>query len=241
MKTPRVVDREQWLEARKRLLAKEKELTHYRDALAEQRRELPWTRVKEDYLFEGPSGAERLSNLFGSHSQLVVYHFMLGPGWKEGCPSCSLLADHLDGAAIHLSARNVALVFVSRAPYSEIAAFQRRMGWRFRWVSSYTNTFNRDYDVSFTKEEITSGQVNYNYSDDSGGFPSEEAPGMSAFIKNDRGELFHTYSSYARGLEPLLGVYGILDLVPYGRDEDELPWPMAWVRHHDRYSQVSST
>jgi predicted dithiol-disulfide oxidoreductase (DUF899 family) len=233
MKQQKIVSAEEWTAARKQLLAKEKELTRQQDALAEERRALPWVRVEKNYVFEGPSGKQTLSDLFDGRSQLVVYHFMLGPGWKEGCPSCSILADHLDGSTVHLAARDVTLSVVSRAPYAEIAPFKQRMGWRFPWVSSHGSDFNRDYHVSFSKEEVATGSFYYNFG--MSGFPSEEAPGISVFTKDESGTIFHTYSSYARGGEPIIAAYALLDMVPKGRDEAGLPWPMAWVRHHDKY------
>jgi predicted dithiol-disulfide oxidoreductase (DUF899 family) len=225
------VSQSEWLKARKALLAKEKDFTKARDALSKQRRELPWVKVEKNYIFDGPKGKETLADLFGGRNQLIVYHFMLGPGWIQGCPSCSLLADHFDGAAIHLAQRDVTLVVVSRAPLAEIEAYKNRMGWKFKWVSSYGSDFNRDFHVSFTKEEMA-GDVEYNYA--KGKFPSEEAPGLSTFIR-DNGAVFHTYSAYARGLDILIGAYNFLDLAPKGRDEDALPWSMAWVRRHDEY------
>ena len=233
MKQPTIVSPEQWLAARTQLLEKEKEFTRQRDQLAALRRALPWVRVEKTHVFEGPSGKETLAELFGGKSQLIIYHFMLGPGWQEGCPSCSLLCDHLDGSVVHMAARDVALAVVSRAPYAEIATFQRRMGWRLHWVSSHGDDFNRDYHVSFSREEVAAGTTYYNYGNNA--FRSEEAPGMSVFAKDESGALFHTYSSYARGGEPLIGAYHLLDMVPKGRDEEGLPWPMAWVRHHDKY------
>jgi predicted dithiol-disulfide oxidoreductase (DUF899 family) len=238
MNPPKIASRDEWLAARQELLAKEKHLTRLRDDLAAERRTLPWVPVEKAYAFDGPSGKRTLSDLFAGRSQLVVYHFMLGPGWKEGCPSCSLLSDHLDGAVVHLAARDVALAVVSRAPYAEIAPFKARMGWRFPWVSSFESDFNRDYHVSFSKEEVATGEVYYNYG--MNGFPSEEAPGISVFAKDASGAVFHTYSSYARGGEPFIGAYHFLDMVPKGRDEAGLPWPMAWVRHHDRYGATSA-
>jgi predicted dithiol-disulfide oxidoreductase (DUF899 family) len=235
MKEPKIASAEEWLTARKQLLAKEKQFTRLHDELAEERRALPWVRVEKAYVFDGPAGKQTLVDLFAGRSQLIVYHFMLGPGWKEGCPSCSLLSDSLDGSLVHLAARDVALAVVSRAPYAEIAAFQRRMGWRFHWVSSHQSDFNRDYHVSFSKEEVAAGNTYYNYGINA--FRSEEAPGISVFTRNASGELFHTYSAYARGCEPAVGVYTFLDLAPNGRDEGGLPWPMAWVRHHDRYEK----
>jgi predicted dithiol-disulfide oxidoreductase (DUF899 family) len=230
----KIVSKEEWLEARKAFLTKEKEFTHQRDELSRQRRELPWTKVEKNYLFDGPAGKETLADLFDGRNQLIAYHFMFGPGWKEGCPSCSFLSDQIDGSVVHLAHRNVTLLAVSRAPLSEIDAFKKRMGWRFKWVSSYGNDFNRDYNVSFTSDEMASGKVYYNYQQRE--FPSEEAPGVSVFYKGASGNIFHTYSAYARGLDILVGPYNYLDLAPKGRDEDELPWTMAWVRHHDKYA-----
>ncbi|QOV90071.1 DUF899 domain-containing protein [Humisphaera borealis] len=234
MTTRPIVSKSQWTEARIALLAKEKELTRQRDELARQRRELPWVKVDQNYVFDGPDGKVALGHLFGDRSQLIVYHFMFGPDWAEGCPSCSYVCDHLDGTLSHLAARDVSLVAVSRAPVSKIAAFKKRMGWRFPWVSSHDNAFNYDFHVSFTPEERAKGGVYYNYG--TAPFPSEEAPGASVFYKDPgTGEIFHTYSAFSRGLDALLGTYVLLDLTPKGRDEDHLPFSMQWVRHHDRY------
>jgi predicted dithiol-disulfide oxidoreductase (DUF899 family) len=230
---PKVVPPAEWLAARKELLKKEKEFTRLRDELSRQRRELPWEKVEKAYVFDGPKGKETLADLFGGRSQLAVYHFMFGPGWKEGCPSCSFISDHIDPSVVHLAARDMRLVVVSRAPLAEIQAFQKRMGWRFHWVSSYGSDFNFDYHVSATKEEIANGDVYYNYAMQK--FPSEERPGTSVFYKDQAGNVFHTYSSYGRGLDILIGAYNWLDLVPKGRDEEGLPHGMAWVRHHDKY------
>ena len=232
MQPHRTVSQEEWLVARQAHLAKEKELTRMRDQLSSERRELPWVKVEKRYVFDGADGQETLAELFGGRSQLLVYHFMLGPGWEQGCPSCSYLADHIDGANLHLPHRDVTLLAVSRAPLPEIEAFKERMGWRFKWVSSYGTDFNRDFHVSFTPEELANGKVDYNY-DLVEGF--DELPGLSAFYKDDNGAVFHTYSAYARGLDLLIGAYSYLDLAPKGRDEAALPWTMAWVRHHDRY------
>ncbi|MGA8215164.1 MAG: thioredoxin family protein [Candidatus Sulfotelmatobacter sp.] len=230
-----VVSPGEWIASRKELLRKEKEFTKLRDELSRRRRELPWEKVEKGYVFDGPNGKVTLAELFGGKSQLIVYHFMFGPGWEAGCPSCSFLADHFDGSLVHLANRDVTLAVISRAPMSQIEAFKKRMGWRFKWVSSFGNDFNRDYHVSFTKEEMAKGKVNYNY--DMVEFPSEEGPGASVFYKNDAGEIFHTYSSYTRGLDILVGTYNFLDLAPKGRDEDGLAFSMAWVRHHDRYTE----
>jgi len=233
VQNPKVVSPAEWLKARRELLAKEKEFTRLRDQISRQRRELPWEHVEKSYQFEGARGKLTLSDLFGTHSQLVIYHFMLGPGWKEGCPSCSYLADHFDGATIHLANRDVTLAAVSHAPYAEIAAFRQRMGWRFPWYSSFTSDFNYDYQVSQTPQERGKDLVYYNY--DMVEFPAEERPGLSVFFKDASGEIFHTYSTYARGLDILVGTYNFLDFVPKGRDEDHLKFSMSWVRHHDKY------
>lgn len=232
---PKAVSHEQWLAARKDLLAKEKEFTRLRDELSKKRRELPWEKVEKEYVFAGPSGKETLVDLFAGRSELIIYHFMFGPGWKEGCPSCSYLADHFDGPAIHLANRDLTLTVVSRAPIEEIEAFKNRMGWQFHWASSFGSDFNYDYHVSFTPEERAKGKVQYNY--DLVEFPSEEGPGLSVFSKDADGNIFHTYSTFARGLDQLVGAYTFLDLVPKGRDEGGLAHTMAWVRHHDKYGQ----
>jgi len=203
--------------------------------LSRHRRELPWEKVEKQYVFDGPRGKESLADLFDGRSQLIVYHFMFGPEWSEGCPSCSLLADHFDGPAIHLANRDVTLAVVSRARISAIEAFKKRMGWRFHWVSSFGSDFNYDYHVSFSPEERAKGKVQYNY--DQVEFPSEEGPGLSVFLKDENGNIFHTYSSYARGLDVLVGAYNFLDLAPKGRDEEGLAFTMSWVRHHDKYDK----
>jgi len=231
-----IVSAEDWTKARKALLAKEKELTHARDILSAERRALPWVKVDKDYVFDTRDGKKTLSQLFAGRSQLVVYHFMLGPGWDEGCPSCSFLADHFDGAMIHLSQRDVTFVAVSRAPLAEIEAFKTRMGWQFPWVSSFGGDFNFDYHVSFKDDEVgKDGDYNYERQE----IFSDEMPGASVFYKDESGTVFHTYSAYARGLDILLGAYNFLDLTPKGRDEAELPWSMAWVRHHDKYANAA--
>jgi predicted dithiol-disulfide oxidoreductase (DUF899 family) len=230
----RVVSREDWLAARRQLLSEEKEFTRRRDQLSAQRRALPWVRVEKDYVFDTPDGKETLADLFDGRSQLMVYHFMFGPEWEQGCPSCSFLSDHIDGANWHLPQRDVTLLAVSRAPLAQIEAFKARMGWRFKWVSSYGSDFNYDFHVSFTKEELAKGKVDYNYDMVEG---YDELPGLSVFYKDENGDVFHTYSAYARGLDMLVGAYNYLDLAPKGRDEAALPWTMAWVRHHDRYGE----
>jgi predicted dithiol-disulfide oxidoreductase (DUF899 family) len=234
MGNPKIVSPAEWLAARKELLKKEREFTHLRDELSRQRRELPWESIVKPYVFEGPNGKERLVDLFGGRSQLIVYHFMFGPGWKEGCPSCSFVADGFDGIAVHLAQRDVTLVAVSRATLPEIEAFKKRMGWRFKWVSSFGSDFNVDYQVSLEPGKKAGEKSYYNY--EMTNFPAEERPGLSVFYKNGAGEIFHTYSTYARGLDILLGAYNMLDMTPKGRDEEGIsPHPMAWVRHHDRY------
>ena len=232
----KVVSPNEWLATRKELLRKEKEFTLLRDELSRQRRELPWERVDKQYVFDGPRGKQTLADLFDGRSQLIVYHFMFGPGWQEGCKSCSFEADHFNSIIVHLNARDVSMAAVSRAPLEELQSFQKRMGWSFNWVSSYGNDFNSDYRVSFTKDEMAKGKVYYNY--DMQEFPSDEGPGASVFFKDGTtGEIFHSYSTYGRGLDILVGAYNFLDLVPKGRDEDGLPYTMAWVRHHDRYGE----
>src|SRR6266852_6212949 len=230
---PKVVSQAEWLVARKELLKKEKELTKLRDQLSSRRRQLPWVKVEKNYVFDGPAGKVVLADLFDGRSQLVVYHFMFGPDWNEGCPSCSLNMDHTDGALVHLAQRDVSFTAVSRAPFSKIEAFKKRMGWRFTWVSSHGTEFNYDYHASFTPEEVAKGKVEYNF--DLVEFPSAEAPGVSVFYKDKNGNVFHTYSAYARGTENVVNTYNYLDFVPKGRDEDGSYFPMAWVRHHDRY------
>ena len=231
---PRVVGRTEWLEARKELLKKEKDLMRQKDAVSAERRMLPWVKVEKEYTFDTPGGKKTLADLFEGRSQLIVYHFMFGPEWQEGCPSCSFNMDHADGALVHLAQRDVTLIAVSRAPKAKIEAFKKRMGWRFQWASSYENDFSRDFHVSFDQEEMAKGKVYYNY--DMREFPSEEAPGISVFYKDGSGEVFHTYATYARGTEVVVNTYNYLDLAPKGRDEDALAFTMSWVRHHDRYS-----
>jgi predicted dithiol-disulfide oxidoreductase (DUF899 family) len=228
-----IVTHDVWIAKRKELLRREKEFTRMRDDLSRKRRELPWECIDKHYVFDGPNGKETLSGLFEGRSQLIVYHFMFGPDWEEGCPTCSLVSDNINPNVTHLAQRDVTVAVVSRAPFAKIEAFKKRMGWKFKWLSSFNNDFNRDFQVSFTKAEVAEGSMYYNYGPNP--YPADEAHGVSVFYKNETGEIFHTYSTYARGPEPLLGVYNFLDLVPRGRDEDDLPYPMAWIRHHDRY------
>jgi predicted dithiol-disulfide oxidoreductase (DUF899 family) len=228
----KVVGPAEWLAARKELLKKEKELTHLRDEISRLRLELPREKVEKPYEFAGPQGKQTLGDLFEGKSQLMIYHFMLGPGWREGCPSCSFIADHFDGMRVHLAARDIQLAVVSRAPWPEIEVFQKRMGWGFPWVSSSGGDFNFDYQVSSTARGDEKTLYNYEMQV----FPSEERPGLSAFYR-DGAEVFHTYSTYARGLDILLGAYNFIDMSPLGRNEQGLKHGMAWVRHHDKYGE----
>lgn len=228
-----IVAQDEWIAARKELLKKEKEITRLSDQLSAERRKLPWVKITKNYVFDGPGGRVTLADLFAGRNQLVMQHFMFGPDWQEGCPSCSFMADHIDGALPHLAASDVTMAAVSRASLAKIGAFKKRMGWCFQWVSSCGSDFNADFHVSFTKDELAQGRVNYNYTMQE--FPSAEAPAISVFYKDATGGVFHTYSTYGRGVEVLMGAYRILDLVPKGRDEDRLDFSMQWVRHHDRY------
>jgi predicted dithiol-disulfide oxidoreductase (DUF899 family) len=234
----KTVSRDEWLSARKAHLAKEKALTKQRDALSAERRQLPWLRIKQDYVFEGPGGKVSLADLFGGCSQLIVYHFMFHPDWETGCKSCSFWADNFERIIPHLAARDTNLVAVSRAPLATIAAFKKRMNWSFDWVSSAGTDFNRDFNVSFTPEELENGGGDYNFG--SHKFRGPEAPGASVFFKDASGDIFHTYSCYARGLEMMNAAYHYLDLTPKGRDEDALPYPMHWVRLRDEYGREQS-
>jgi predicted dithiol-disulfide oxidoreductase (DUF899 family) len=228
-----VVSREQWLAARRELLAEEKAFNKARDALSERRRALPWVLVDQPYSFEGPRGRETLAELFGARSQLLVYHFMFGPEWEQGCPSCSFWADNFNGIDIHLAHRDISFVVISRAPLEKLEAYRQRMGWSFKWVSSFGSDFNFDYHVSFTPEEIAKGEMNYNFGLNR--FPSSEATGASAFAKDEDGRVYHTYSSYSRGVDMLNGAYHWMDIAPKGRDELGLPYTMAWLKRHDMY------
>jgi predicted dithiol-disulfide oxidoreductase (DUF899 family) len=232
VKEHKVVTQKEWLSARKRLLVKEKKFSRERDRLNEQRRALPWVKVEKEYVFDSPEGKLTLAELFGGKSQLVTYHFMFGPGWGEGCPHCSFWADHFDSVNHHLGQRDTTLVVVSRAPLKEIQPFKKRMGWRFKWVSSHQNDFNFDFHVSFTPEEIRRGELFYNY--DTVEMDIDEREGVSTFYKDNRGEVYHTYSSYARGIDLLNPTYNLLDLTAKGRDENP-EHPQDWVRYHDQY------
>ncbi len=235
MKHNSIVSRDEWLAARRQLLKKEKELTYLTDKVNAERRELPWVKIDKPYIFDGPHGKETLADLFEGRSQLIIKHFMFGPGWEEGCVGCSFGADHLDGANLHLANHDVTLVAISRAPLAEIEVFKKRMGWKFKWVSSYDNDFNYDFHVSFKKEDLTKGKVYYNY--EMREFHMEEVSGLSVFCKDDSGDIFHTYSTYGRGDEKILGTYMLLDITPKGRNETGPNFNLTdWVRHHDKYN-----
>lgn len=229
-----VVSREEWLEARRRLLELEKEETRLRDRVRAERRSLPWVKMEKDYVFHAPDGEKRLADLFDGRSQLVVYHFMLGPDWDAGCTGCSFQSDHIDGALVHLNNHDVTYVAVSRAPIGKIEAYRKRMGWKFPWVSSHGSDFNYDFHVSFTPEDLASGSVRYNFTEIPREQAHDELPGLSAFYRNGKGEVFHTYSAYARGGEELIGTLMILDRAPFGRNEDAT---MDFVKRHDEYEQ----
>jgi predicted dithiol-disulfide oxidoreductase (DUF899 family) len=235
----RIVSREEWLAARTALLAREKEFTRLRDELTEQRRALPWVKVEKAYEFDGPDGRETLSNLFAGRSQLVVKHFMMGPDWSEGCVGCSFEVDQTQGALVHIQHHDVSYAVVSRAPFAKIEAFRQRMGWPVKWVSSYGNDFNYDFHVSFTPEEVAAGTAFYNYRP--GARVIDEMSGRSVFYKNEAGEIFHTYSSFARGGEMFLNSYAFLDITPKGRNETINGNLTDWVRHHDRYEDSAAS
>jgi predicted dithiol-disulfide oxidoreductase (DUF899 family) len=229
----KIVTRDQWISARNKLLAKEKAHLRDGDKLAAARRALPWEAVTKEYVFEGPEGQQTLSELFAGRSQLVVYHFMFHPDWDAGCPHCSHWADSFDTPTVHLNARDVTMIAVSRAPYDKIAAYQRRMGWTFKWVSSYGNDFNFDFNVSFSAAEMKKRKALYNFTLQDPAAPERE--GLSVFYKDAKGRVYRTYSTYARGIEPINVDYHVLDLVPKGRDErGRGPY---WVRRHDEYSR----
>ncbi len=234
-----VVPRDRWIAERVALLAREKALTRLRDEIARERRALPWVRVDKRYVFDTPDGPRAFADLFDGRRQLFVQHFMLAPGWEAGCPSCSYMADHIAGAEPHLNQRDLTVLVVSRATLPEIERFRRRMGWTFRWVSANGSDFNHDFGVSFRPQDRVDGEVAYNYGRIA--FPQEEAPGISVFCKDDAGDVFHTYSTYGRGVELMMGAYDFLDVTPKGRDEDGLAHAMAWVRHHDRYDAPAAT
>lgn len=227
-----VVSHEDWLAARRDFLKAEKELTRLRDKVDQQRLALPWVRIDKKYVFDTPDGSRTLADLFDGRSQLLVQHFMFAPGWKEGCPSCSFMADHTDGMNKHLAHHDVTMIAVSRAPLADIERYRERMGWQFKWVSSFATDFNYDFRVSFTPDEIAGGKIDYNFGE--WREVGEEWPGVSAFYKDGSGEVFRTYSTYGRGVEVMMGTYNMLDLAPKGRNE---AGGMDWVRRHDRYGQ----
>ncbi len=231
MTTHTVVSQQDWLKARKALLEKEKAFTRLRDQLSEERRQLPWVKVEKNYIFEGPQGKQDLSALFDGKTQLMIYHFMLGPDWEEGCPSCSFWADNFNGIDIHLAHRDIAFLAVSRAGLEKIEAYRRRMGWSFKWVSSLNSDFNYDFGVSFTPEQKAADEITYNYLKQA--YFIDELAGVSVFFKDEQGDIFHTYSTYSRGLDILNGAYNYIDLSPKGRDEEE--GIMHWLRRHDQY------
>ena len=233
----KIVSDEEWIEARKTLLKKEKEFTALRDQLSQQRLDLPWVAVNKEYIFEGKDGKQTLSELFDGRSQLIAYHFMFDPSWEAGCPSCSFWADNFNGIIVHLNQRDVTMIVVSRAPYNKLAAYQKRMGWDFKWVSSLDTDFNFDYHVSFTPEESSKKEAFYNFSTQDPYSPERE--GVSVFYKDPAGRVFHTYSAFARGIDMLNVAYNYLDLVPKGRDEAGHDFPQFWVRRHDEYQDIS--
>jgi predicted dithiol-disulfide oxidoreductase (DUF899 family) len=233
MPAPTISTRSDWLAARKELLNQEKAFMRQRDALSKQRRALPWVPVEREYQFDTGNGMRSLADLFGDRTQLIVYHFMMGEDWAEGCPSCSFWADGFNGTSTHLESRDAALVVVSNASMTKINAYKKRMKWQFEWVSCLESSFNHDYQASFTAEQMESGSVYYNFHDTT--FPANEAPGISIFAKDEDGQVHHTYSCYSRGLDNMNVAYQYLDLLPKGRDEDALAYPMAWVKRHDQY------
>jgi predicted dithiol-disulfide oxidoreductase (DUF899 family) len=239
MQSHKIVSREEWIAARKAHLVHEKEYTTARDRLSAERRALPWVKVDKTYVFDGPNGKQTLKDLFAGRSQLVVQHFMFAPDWTEGCKSCSFWADGFERMIPHLAARDTTLVAISRAPLQKLAAFEKRMGWTFDWLSSGENDFNYDYGVSFTPDELKSSDKIYNFG--ISGFGVEEAPGISVFYRDEQGAIFHTYSCFARGLDMMNAAYHYLDLTPMGRHEEGLPYPMDWLRLRDRYESTSGT
>ncbi len=233
MNEHKIVSRDEWLEARKTHLAREKEFTRQRDALSKERRALPWVRIEEDYRFDTSRGEQSLGDLFDGRSQLIVQHFMFGPDWEEGCPSCSFWADGYNAFVGHLAQRDVTMIAVSNAPQEKLDAYKKRLGWSFTWATAIDGAFSRDFGVTYSADELAAGEVHHNYENQK--FPIDEAPGASVFYKDGEGRIFHTYSCYARGLDMLNAAYSYLDLTPKGRDEDDLPFPMSWVRRKDSY------
>ena len=234
MQPHKIVSQQEWIEARKALLAREKEFTRARDRLSEERRALPWVKVEKPYLFDSAEGSKTLADLFRGRPQLVVQHFMFAPEWNEGCKSCSFWADGYERMIPHLAARDTTFVAISRAPLAKLEAFKKRMGWTFDWVSSAPSDFNFDYAVSFTPDQVKSGAKVYNFG--TAGFGAGEAPGVSVFYRDQAGDIFHTYSCFARGLDMMNAAYHYLDLTPLGRHEEGLPYPMDWVRLRDQYA-----
>lgn len=232
MNQHRIVSHEEWIAARRAFLAREKEFTRLRDELSRERRDLPWEKVEKTYGFEGPNGRESLGDLFQGRSQLIVYHFMFDPGWDAGCKSCSFWADNFERLPVHLRHRDISLVAISRAPLAKLEAYKRRLGWTFKWVSSGGNDFNYDYHVSFTPLDVETGELDYNYG--KARMKAQELPGVSVFRKDASGAIFHTYSSYARGIDMLNNAYHYMDLTPKGRDEGE--GIMHWLRRSDEYA-----
>lgn len=239
LKNHQVVSTEEWIAARKKFLQKEKELTRLNDMINEERKNLPWVKIDKEYIFETPNGKQTLSDLFENNSQLIIKHFMFAPEWREGCIGCSFGADHLDAAIMHLKHHDVTVVSVSRAPLAQIESFRKRMGWQFKWVSSYESDFNYDFHVSCTKEDLEKGEVYYNYKM----VPAnvEEMSGLSVFYKDEEGNIYHTYSTFARGDEKILSTYMLLDITPKGRNETGAGNLMDWVKHHDKYDESTST
>ena len=238
MTAHRIVSRDEWTQARRGLMAQEKDLMRQHDALSEARRSLPWVRIDKDYAFEGANGRETFASLFGGNSQLIVYHFMMAPGAEAGCPGCSFFADQMRGPYLHLPHHDVAMALVSRAPWHDIAPFRQRMGWTIPWVSSHGTTFNRDFGVQFSKDEIASGHIDYNFGTITTDqrYMSEDLPGLSVFFRDKDGSIYLTYSAYARGLDPFMGSQHFLDVTPKGRNErTESGDLIDWVRHHDKY------
>jgi predicted dithiol-disulfide oxidoreductase (DUF899 family) len=235
LKDHKIVPENEWFESRKALLKKEKEFTIFRDQLSQQRRDLPWVAINEEYVFEGPNGKQSLSELFDGRSQLIVYHFMFDPSWEAACLHCSFWADNFNGIIVHLNQRDVTMIAVSRAPYSQLAAYRKRMGWNFKCVSSCDTDFNFDYHVSFTPEEFAKKEAFYNFITQDP--HSSEREGVSVFYKDPVGRVYHTYSAYARDIDMLNVAYHYLDLVPKGRDEVGQEFPQFWVRRHDEYDK----
>lgn len=233
---PEIVTQDEWLKARLAHLKNEKALTRMRDLVARERRSLPWVKVEKSYVFDSSEGKKTLTELFGKNSQLIIHHFMFGPDWDAGCPSCSLEADHAEGAIVHLENHDVSYVRVSRAPLEKLQAYKKRLGWTAKWVSSFASDFNGDFHVSFTAEDMASGKLSYNYTVMEGEkYLCDELPGLSVFYKDEEGNVYHTYSSYARGNEEVIGAFIYLDITPKGRNETEI---MDWVRRHDEYNEM---